>query len=111
MTLTFVPGTARCVFVSLASSCWRLCIFWSSASCSRLKNDEGGGRAAERLVDGAVLGQEGLRPAIGPDWIELKGSTADAHIRGLVVWVGGDPRGINPLAHSGYLIPPPAADS
>ena len=61
-----------------------------------------------RLV---VLGQEGLRPAIGPDWIELQGSTADAHIRGLVVWMGGDPRRINPLAQSGYLMPPPAADS
>ena len=78
-------------------------IRWSGGGWLRQLRYEPG-----RLI---VLGQEGLRPAIGPDWIELKGSTADAHIRGLVVWVGGDPRRINPLAHSGYLIPPPAADS
>jgi len=29
----------------------------------------------------------------------------------LVVWMGEDPRRINPLAQSGYLMPPPAADS
>ncbi|MGD0579506.1 MAG: helix-turn-helix domain-containing protein [Bryobacteraceae bacterium] len=78
-------------------------IHWSGGGWLRRLRYEPG-----RLI---VLGQEGLRPAIGPDWIELKGSTADAHIRGLVVWLGGDPRRINPLAQSGYLIPPPAADS
>jgi hypothetical protein len=55
MTMTFVPGTPCCVLFSLASSWWRLCFFWSSASCSRLKNDERGGHAADRLVDGAVI--------------------------------------------------------
>jgi hypothetical protein len=78
-------------------------IRWSGGGWLRRLRYEPG-----RLV---VLGQEGLRPAIGPDWIELQGSTADAHIRGLVVWMGGDPRRINPLAQSGYLMPPPAADS
>lgn len=61
-----------------------------------------------RLV---VLGQAGLRQIIGPDSIELGGSTVDAHVRGLVVWVGGDPRRINPLHRCGYWMPPPAADS
>ena len=50
-------------------------------------------------------------PGMLADWIELQGSTADAHIRGLVVWMGADPRRIDPLAQSGYLMPPPAADS
>lgn len=78
-------------------------IRWSGGGWLRRLRYEPG-----RLI---VLGQEGLRPAIGPGWIDVKGSTADAHIRGLVVWVGGDPRRIDPLAQSGYLFPPPAADS
>jgi transcriptional regulator with XRE-family HTH domain len=78
-------------------------IRWSGGGWLRRLRYEPG-----RLI---VLGQEGLRPAIGPDWIELQGSTADAHIRGLVVWMGADPRRIDPLAQSGYLMPPPAADS
>ena len=78
-------------------------IRWSGGGWLRRLRYEPG-----RLI---VLGQEGLRPAIGPEWIELQGSTADAHIRGLVVWMGEDPRRINPLAQSGYLMPPPAADS
>jgi transcriptional regulator with XRE-family HTH domain len=78
-------------------------IRWSGGGWVRRLRYEPG-----RLV---VLGQEGLRPAIGPDWIDVRGTTTDAHIRGLVVWMGGDPRRINPLAQLGYLIPPPAADS
>ncbi|MGO9240012.1 MAG: helix-turn-helix transcriptional regulator [Bryobacteraceae bacterium] len=78
-------------------------IRWSGGGWIRRLRHEAG-----RLV---ILGQEGLRPAIGPDRIELRGTTTDAHIRGLVVWLGGDPRHPNPLAQSGYLMPPPAADS
>ena len=57
-----------------------------------------------------VLGQEGLRTTIGPEWIDLRGETVDAYIQGRVAWMGGDPRRYNPLAESGYLILP-AADS
>jgi len=52
-----------------------------------------------------VLGQEGLRATIGPQWIDLRGETVDTYIQGRVVWMGGDPRRFNPLVESGYLLP------
>ena len=58
-----------------------------------------------------VLGQEGLRPSLGPDAIDLTDSKIEEHVRGLVVWMGGDPRLANPLRESGYLVPPPATAS
>lgn len=58
-----------------------------------------------------VLGQEALRPTLGPDRIELGTSRVEEHVRALVIWMGNDPRHVNPLLSSGYLVPPPAADS
>src|SRR5674476_1666345 len=51
-TMTFVPGATRCVFFLLASSCWHLCFCWSSAPCSRLRNDKSIERAPDRKRDG-----------------------------------------------------------
>lgn len=55
--------------------------------------------------------QEGLRPTLGPDVIELGTSRIEEHVRALIVWMGEDPRRANPLRNSGYLVPPPADDS
>jgi len=58
-----------------------------------------------------VLGQGTLRPALGPERIELGTSRVEEHVRALVIWIGNDPQHVNPLCKSGYLVPPPAADS
>ncbi len=58
-----------------------------------------------------VCRQEGLRPTLGPDAIQLGTSRVEEHVRALVVWMGEDPRRANPLRDSGYLVPPPAEDS
>jgi hypothetical protein len=61
-----------------------------------------------RLV---ILGQEGLRPTLGPAQIEIGTSRIEEHVRGLMIWMGKDPQHINPLNGPGYLVPPPAEDS
>ena len=58
-----------------------------------------------------ILGQEGLRPMLGPAWIELGTSRVEEHVRALVIWMGHDPNYVNPLLSSGYLVPPPEEDS
>jgi hypothetical protein len=58
-----------------------------------------------------ILGQEGLRSALGPAQIELRSSRVEEHVRALVVWLGNDPNHANPLNSSGYLEPPPAEAS
>jgi len=72
-------------------------IRWSGGGWLRRLRYEPG-----RLI---VLGQEGLRATIGPQWIDLRGETVDTYIQGRVVWMGGDPRRFNPLVESGYLLP------
>lgn len=61
-----------------------------------------------RLV---VLGQRRLRPTLEPGQIELERTRIEQHVRARIVWMGKDPRLANPLAISGYLVPPPAEDS
>lgn len=58
-----------------------------------------------------ILGQEDLRPMLGPSRIEIGTSRIEEHVRALVIWMGHDPMGFNPLQSSGYLVPPPAEDS
>jgi transcriptional regulator with XRE-family HTH domain len=58
-----------------------------------------------------ILGQEGLRPMLGPARIELGSSGVEEHVRALVIWMGHDPKQVNPLLSSGYLVPPPAEPS
>lgn len=71
---------------------------WSGGGwVRRLRLDHG------KLV---LLGQEGLRRTLGPSVVELGNSRIEEHIRALVIWVGEDPRRVNPLRQSGYLVPP-----
>lgn len=58
-----------------------------------------------------VLGQSDLRPTLGPSQIDLRASRVEDHVRALVIWTGNDPKHVNPLPGSGYLLPPPAEDS
>lgn len=78
-------------------------IQWSSGGWIRRLRLESG-----RLV---VLGQEDLRPMLGPAGIELGTSRVEEHVRALVIWMGHDPKHVNPLLSSGYLVPPPEEDS
>jgi hypothetical protein len=58
-----------------------------------------------------VLGQEELRPVLGPAQIEIGSSKVEEHVRAGVIWMGDDPKYVNPLQSSRYLVPPPAEAS
>ena len=58
-----------------------------------------------------ILGQEGFRHTLGPVQIDLGTSGVEEHVRALVIWIGNDPKHVNPLSSSGYLVPPPAEAS
>jgi transcriptional regulator with XRE-family HTH domain len=69
-----------------------------------------GGGWIRRVREGqgslVVLRQEGLRPSLQPGVIDLASARVEEYVRGLVVWLGPDPRHANPMKLSGYLLPP-----
>lgn len=81
----------------------RYAIQWSGGGWIRRVRLEPG-----KLV---VLGQVGLRHLLGPAGIELGTSGVEDHIRAQVIWMGHDPKYVNPLQSGGYLVPPPEEDS
>jgi hypothetical protein len=64
-------------------------------------------REGKRLI---VQGQGNLRPTLGPQTIELDNTPLSEYLRGVVVWIGPDPRRVDPLG-TGLYLTPPTADS
>jgi hypothetical protein len=73
-------------------------VHWSGGGWVRRLRREG-----KRLI---VQGQETLRATLGPQTIELGDAPLSQYLCGVVVWMGPDPRHVDPLGRGFYLAPP-----